>query len=116
MDELIDTHKLQLQSLIEFASGLGYEYSRHPVKKYFYSRLPENKDKEILSFNTMVQMHNNNYDLWALAFDKHKLIKATFSKITERCKLQYCKKAKVIKCQNNQVQFVDWEYEELFLK
>lgn len=121
--EIIDSSKLQLRSLVAFANALGYHQMRYvgePIN--FYSSLPENKYRSTVSFNTMVRLHNGQLLDWhgdrfrdPFAVDAYKMRVARASRIVYKCKLQYCKKTKLIVCQNHNVAFVDPAYEQLFL-
>lgn len=116
-EEMIDTTNVQLKSLISFADGLGYHY--HKVSsKYFSSDDYDNKNRVIISFQTMVKLHNNyyhdwheNYFKWPFTFSTYKIRKAKAAKIVKICNLQVNKKTKYVRASSNIVSFSHQEYE-----
>lgn len=122
--EIKDTKSLQIKSVNEFAGGLGYFLSRNG----FFMTLPEVSgaweycDKNIISFKTMVMLHNHeNYDNHGreyerFGFDLHKWNKAKSAKIVQNVNLTANKKKKSIHCHKHLVKFVKPYYEQMFLK
>lgn len=118
-DEMIDTTKLQLKSLTEFAKGLGYDFY-YPIDKRFMSNdFYGNKGKEFISFSTMVKLHNNHYQDWhggdrfksPFRFNTYKIRKARAGKIVHKVNLQMDKRTGYIRATSNIVSFVHQEYE-----
>lgn len=122
--EPTDTAKLQLRSLEVFMNALGYKKADSYFDDCinFYSILYENRHRATIAFNTAVKLHNGQLLDWhgerfrdPFAVDAYKMRVARASRIIYKCKLQYCKKTKLIICQDHNVAFVDPAYEQLFL-
>lgn len=118
-EEMIDSTKLQLKSLTEFAKGLGYDFYYPTAKSFFSNDSYGNKGKEVISFNTMVKLHNNHYQDWhggnrfkkPFNFSTYKIRKARAGKIVHTCNLQMNKRTGYIKASSSIVSFVHQEYE-----
>lgn len=54
--EIVDTSKIQLASLKNFLSALGYQY--YAIDKVFVSDLWTNRSRKVISFRTAVLVHN----------------------------------------------------------
>ena len=52
------TYKIQIESLLKFAEGIGYEM--HP-DTYQFECYARDTDKPIVDFNTMVRWHNTSF-------------------------------------------------------
>lgn len=118
MEQLVDTSKIQLKSLIMFAMKLGYVYEGHPLYgKRFYSCLKENKHRKALSFNTMVRLYNfapsicdwhGGYKI-PFDFDFKRIEEAKSVAICSKVFLQYSKSSKKIYCQRHLLKFTSKE-------
>lgn len=117
-EEMIDTTNLQLKSLTAFAEGLGYYYHK-VTSKYFSSTDHDNKGRSIISFQTMVKIHNGwysdnrhtNYMRYPFNFSTYKIRKAQAAKIVKVVNLQVNKKTKYVRASSNIVSFSHQEYE-----
>lgn len=117
-EEMIDTTKVQLKSLVEFAKGLGYEYCLFG-NSFFSSEDLDNKARANVSFSTMTKLHNGYYqDIYhrdyfkpPFRFSTYKIRKAKAGKIVNICNLQMNKKTGYIKASSSIVTFVHKEYE-----
>lgn len=115
-----DTKSLQLKSLREFAAQLGY--FMHP-SGYFCASWTQHYpcDKNIISFHTMVSLHNDgNWDNHGkvykrMGFDLFTWEKAKGSKIVHRVSLIANKKKKTIFVNKHLVWFTRPFYEDMFL-
>lgn len=121
MSEIQPTKYLQLQSLRNFMSALGYEFSEFGC--YFWSEQPENKHRSVVSFFNAVRWHNNSFIEWHGKYynapwgvDAYTFTKAQAAKIVYCAKLQYNKKEKKIVCQSHKVSFVKEAYVDMFLE
>lgn len=122
-EEIKDTKKLQLQSLLTFALELGYKCYWFDQNS-FYS---EHKGITRISFKTMVDLHNHGSkrctDLLGFIkkkspfeFNEYVWARAKAAKIVNRVFLQYSKKESEIICHKHIVSFPYPSYEQLFLK
>lgn len=124
---IIDTRKLQIHSLKEMMSALGYEYQEgwvdsHP---YFYSMKYSNKGRNIVSIKTAIKLYNgrtakcifgkppSTLSLWS--FDDHTIAKAKAARILKSIKIQYCYQTKNIIVQDHRVQFQVESYKNIYL-
>lgn len=115
-EEIIDSKKVQMKSLDEFAKGLGYTRN---VAGCFWSDDYDNKKRRNISFSTMVQLHNNHFQDWhggnyfkaPFNFSTYKIRKARAGKIVHKVSLQMSKKTKYIRVSSNIVSFCFQEYE-----
>ena len=57
--EIVDTSKVQLASLKNFMSILGYQY--YAIDKVFVSDLWTNRSRKVISFRTAVLAHNGMF-------------------------------------------------------
>jgi hypothetical protein len=123
MTEIIDTTVIQMQSVFAFAQALGYEYNKFPLEcKGFYSRLPANRHRANVSFNSMVKWHNTgfmgwhgkpNRDPWCV--DSYTFVNSQAAKIVRVAKLIHNKRTNTIRCQSFIVEFSREGYAPLFL-
>ena len=121
--EIKNTKQLQLKSLKLFANELDYWYNDfcgNFVKHHDFHN-PEPTDKLIISFQTMVSLHNKmNHDNHGkeyerLGFNFYLWNKAKASKIVRHVNLTMNKRTKYLYCHKNMVQFVHTAYEDMFL-
>lgn len=120
-EEIKNTEKIQLKSLVGFMAGLGYEYKRDwPCRSpaYFYSYEYSNKARQRISFQTSCKLHNGYYLEWhgkkfdpPFDFDPYSIKKALAAKIVVQCHLQQNKKTGFIRASSQLVQFVEPVYE-----
>ncbi len=118
-EEMIDTTKLQLKSLTEFAKGLGYDFFYPMSKSFFSNDFYGNKGKEVISFQTMAKLHNNHYEVLdhrdyfekPFNFSTYKIRKARAGKIIHCVSLQMDKRTGYIKASSHIVSFTFIEYE-----
>lgn len=116
-----DTSIIQLQSVINFCSVLGYNYFA-PTRS-FGSGWYVNKGREWISLQTAINLHNGNYHDWhGLRFrdpfsnipqDIYKA--AQKAKIVVVAKLQHSRKKGIV-TQDHRVTFVIPENAEVLLK
>lgn len=120
--EIKDTRLIQSKSLCNFAAQLGYWFS---VDGYFMKEDEfgeRNSDKNIISFRTMVDLHNNgNLDNHGqvyerMGFDLYSFEKAKGSKIVDQVFLTMNKKTGYIHVHKHLVKFTKPFYEQLFLE
>lgn len=115
-EEMIDSKKVQMKSLTEFAKGLGYQRS---ISGSFYSYDYDNKKRRNISFTTMCQLHNNHFQDWhggdrfkaPFNFSTYKIRKARAGKIVHKVSLQMSKKTGYIRAASSIVSFTFQEYE-----
>jgi len=115
-EEMMDSKKVQLKSLVEFAKGLGYERN---ISGSFYSYDFDNKKRRNISFQEMVKLHNNYYQDWhggdrfkaPFNFSTYKIRKARAGKIVHKVSLTMSKKTKYVRAASNIVSFTHQEYE-----
>ena len=122
--EIVDTSKLQLQSVKNFLSELGYSY--FSVDKVFYSPYETNKARTTVSLRSAVLAHNGSFnEIHGRGFEPSGLFgnipyewwqAANAAKIVHTVHLQHCKKGNYIKTQKHLVKFVDKENVPLFIK
>lgn len=121
-EEIKNTEKIQLKSLVGFMAGLGYEYEEGcwlmGTGGYFYSYEYSNKSRVRVSFQTACKLHNgfymkpDSFDYEApFDFDVLSLKKAKAARIVVWCHLQQNKKTGFIRASSQLVQFVEPEYE-----
>lgn len=114
-EEMVDTTKLQLFTLKEFAKGLGYQW----WGKKFLSEDFDNRKRKFISFSTMVKLFNNEYQDWhggdrfkaPFNFSTYKIRKARAGKIVHKVSLQLSKKTGYIRAASSIVAFCFIEYE-----
>lgn len=113
--EMIDTSKLQLQSLIAFAQCLDYQLIGELsfCNKIFYSSAYQNKARKYVSVNTMVEWYNKGTPSYY--FNDYQLARAEASKIVKEVHIQYSKKKNMYVTQKHWVKFMNFSYENLFL-
>lgn len=120
--KIVDTSKLQLQSIKNFLSELGYTYLN---KDYvFYCPYPSAKARSWISLSTACKLHNGHYFEWHgrvfnPPFDNipaEWIASAMKAKIIHTVYLQRCKKGNYIKAQKHLVKFVNPENISLFIK
>lgn len=115
-EEMMDSKKVQMKSLIEFAKGLGYQRN---IAGSFWSSDYDNKKRRNISFQEMVKLHNNYYQDWhggdrfkaPFNFSTYKIRKARAGKIVHKVSLTMSKKTKYIRAASNIVSFTHQEYE-----
>ena len=121
MEEIRDTSIIQLQSVKNFLSELGYQYMA--PTKCFGSGYYSNRGREYISLNTAIKLHNGSLmdwhgDRFRYPFDDtpyewfHAAHKA---KIVHVAKLQHSKKKGIIVL-DHRVRFVHEENAALLLK
>lgn len=131
-----DTKDIQIQSVCEFMSVLGY--TLHVDGKFYADTFwdchkggrdrPTFKGCEVLSFNTCAMLHNSRWvsmgytdcpmkctSSWRLMIDSYMLNKALATKIVQQVFLQGTKRGQIL-CHKHLVRFVDSSYQYLFLK
>lgn len=115
-EEMIDSKKVQMKSLTEFAKGLGYTRN---ISGSFWSSDYDNKKRRNISFITMVKLHNNHFQDWhggdrfeaPYNFSTYKIRKARAGKIVHTVSLTMSKKTKYVRVSSNIVSFTHQEYE-----
>ena len=115
-EEMMDSKKVQMKSLTEFAKGLGYQLE---LGKHFYSPEFENRKRRNISFATMTKLHNNHFQDWhggdrfkaPFNFSTYKIRKARAGKIVHKVSLTMSKKTGYIRAASNIVSFTHQEYE-----
>lgn len=121
--KVINTEKIQLQSLKNFMHELGYSWFN--VDKVFYSPFQTNKARVTVSLRNAVLLHNGHYFEWHgkifnPPFDNipaEWIASAMKAKIVQTVHLQHCKKkGNYIKAQKHLVKFVEKENSSLLLK
>lgn len=117
-EEMMDSKKVQLKSLTEFAKGLGYSFEQYSTGN-FISEEWENRKRKFVSFQTMAKLHNNHYQDWhggdrfkaPFNFSTYKIRKARAGKIVHKVSLTMSKKTGYIRASSNIVSFTHQEYE-----
>ena len=121
--KIVDTSKLQLQSIKNYMQEIGYSY--FGVDHVFYSPFETDKARSTLSLRTAQLLHNGNLmdwhgkrfqdgcfenipEEWIAAANAAKIVHTTF--------LQHHKKVNYIKAQKHLVKFVCPENAVLLLK
>lgn len=125
-DEIVDTRKLQLFSLVQVMKALHYEYVPYKASApRFESKHYSNKGREILSFSSAVKLYNGNpakcvfgrppekLTIWK--FDDYSVAQAKAARVLRSIKLQFCKSTNTILVQDHRIQFVLHSYKDLFL-
>lgn len=125
-DEIIDTRKLQLFSLIQMMKALHYEYIPYLASPpRFESEHYSNKGREVISFGSAVKLYNGNsvkcvfgrppsvLTIWS--FSDYQVAQAKAARIVRSIKLQHCKATNTIIVQDHRVQFILSSYKQLFL-
>jgi len=123
MEQIQNTARIQIQSVINFMQELGFTF--YPNEKVFESVAYEtNKANKVISFNTAIRLHNGYYTEWHgkyfnPPFDTipaEWFAAAKRAKIVHNAKLQYSKKKNAIITQNQLVKFCEPENVALFIK
>ena len=117
----VNTKVLQLQSVINFMSELGYEYL--PISSVFQSDLWTNKARKEVRLSTAIKLHNGEYiEIHGRHFKEPFMdipyewfVSANNAKIIYTAKLQHSKRKGLI-VQNHFVKFVNPENIDLFIK
>ena len=124
-DDIKDTKKLQMKSLVEFMRSLGYEMRRDWFNKNhaFYSILKENDGRNNISVRTAIDLHNGNlidshgkHFREPFDFDEYRFVKAQAARIVSVVKMQYSKKQHKFTVQSHKVQFVRPSYYHIFME
>lgn len=110
-----ETYDLQLFSLMQCMSAIGYKLMRTERGGYvFMSTLNINKEEMLMSFNRAVRLYNNGIqDKYDLYFQKQ----FEAAKIVKEIKIQYSKKQKRAFLQSvnsSLVKVVEPEYKRIF--
>ena len=123
MEQIQNTTRIQIQSVINFLQELGYTY--FPNDGVFESICYEtNKANKTISFATAVRLHNGSLmechgKYFNHPFDKIPadwIVAAHRAKIVHRAKLQYNKRTGSVITQSHMVSFVNQENVSLFIK
>ena len=123
MEQIQNTTRIQIQSVINFLQELGYTY--FPNDGVFESIGYEtNKASKTISFATAVRLHNGGLTechgkYFNHPFDKIPadwIVAAHRAKIVHRAKLQYNKRTGSVITQSHMVSFVNQENVSLFIK
>ena len=122
--KIVDTSKLQLQSVKNFLSELGYTYLSKDCA--FYCPYPSAKARSWISLSTAVLTHNGHFnEIHGRGFEPEGLFgnipyewwqAAQRAKIVHTVYLQNSKKLGRIVCQKHWVRFYESENAELLLK
>lgn len=123
--KIVNTDKIQLQSLKNFLAELGYSYFN--VDKVFYSPFETNKARTTISLHNAILAHNGYYnEIHGKGFEPSGLFgnipyewwqAANAAKIVHTVHLQHCKKkGNYIKAQKHLVKFVHPDNASLLLK
>lgn len=123
-DEIKDSTKLQLYSLVSYLEALGYHFMINATgNSWFASGEYVNKARSIISFSTAVDIYNRRYKRhnklemdYPFDFSTYALTKAEATRIVNFCNLQMNKKTGYIKATSNLVSFTKYEYYEAFIK
>lgn len=121
--EVVDTSKLQLASLKNFMSVLGYQY--YAIDKVFVSNLWSNRSRVAVGFNTAVLAHNGMFtETHGRGFEPDTVFgdipytvwqEAQADRIVHNVYLQKSYKRGIL-CTKHLVKFVRPEESELLLK
>ncbi|MGL5012954.1 MAG: DUF7390 domain-containing protein [Bacteroidales bacterium] len=121
--DIVDTSKVQLASLKNFLSALGYQY--YAIDRVFVSDLWTNRSRKVISFRTAVLAHNGAFTDWhGACFHRNSVFgdipcivwqEAQADKIVHSVYLQ-CSRKKGILCTKHLVQFVHPEDADVQLK
>jgi|SRR5690554_2195077 len=117
----VNTKVLQLQSVINYMSELGYEYL--PASAVFQSELWSNRGRQEIRLSTAIKLHNGEYnEIHGNCFKEPFLdiprewfVSANSAKIVYTAKLQHSKRKGLI-VQSHVVKFVNSENIDLFIK
>lgn len=122
--KIVNTDKIQLQSVKNFLAELGYSW--FSIDKVFYSPFETNKARTTVSLRSAVLAHNGSFnEIHGRGFEPEGLFgnipyewwqAAQKAKIVHTVYLQRCKKGNYIKTQKHLVKFVSQENAELLLK
>lgn len=125
-EDIVDTRKLQMYSLVQMMKRLHYEYIPYLASPpRFESSHYSNKGREFVSFGSAVKLYNGNsvkcvfgrppehLSLWS--FNDYDVAQAKAARIVRSIKLQQCKSTNTIIVQDHRVQFVLESYSRLFL-
>ena len=122
--KIINTEKIQLQSLKNFLSELGYTYISKDCT--FYCPYPSAKARSWISLRTACLLHNGNLMDWhGKRFQdgcfenipEEWIASAKRAKIVHTVHLQHCKrKGNYIRCQKQLVKFIEPDNANLLLK
>lgn len=125
-DEIVDTRRLQLFSLIQMMKCLHYEFVQClSAPSRFESKHYSNKGREFVSFGSAVKLYNGSpakcifgrppekLSIWH--FNDYDVARAKAARITRFVKLQQCKATNTIIVQDHRVQFVLNSYKSIFL-
>lgn len=125
-DEIVDTRKLQLFSLVQMMKALHYEYVPYLASPpRFESSHYSNKGREFVSFGSAVKLYNGNsvkcvfgrpparLSIWS--FNDYDVAQAKAARIVRSIKLQQCKATNTIIVQDHRVSFILHSYKDLFL-
>lgn len=121
--KIVDTSKIQLQSIKNFLAELGYSWFN--VDNGFYSAYETNKGRNWISLKTAQLLHNGNLMDWhGKRFQdgcfenipEEWIVAALAAKIVHTTFLQHHKKGNYIKAQKHLVKFVCPENSKLLLK
>jgi len=127
-----DTKELQMYSVIQFMSAIGYTLHRTQQGGlvFVYDNADVKVEKQTLSVQTAIRLHNADWcgmgaihrSPCMLGFkfytDIYTITQAKAAKVVEKVKLQYCKRSKSLKLQHesgHMVRFVNPSYQYLFL-
>lgn len=121
--EIVDTSKIQLASLKNFLSALGYQY--YAIDKVFVSDLWSNRSRKVISFRTAVFAHNGTFsEIHVRGFEPDTVFgdiplevwkQAQVDKVVRSVYLQ-CSRKKGILCMKHLVKFVHPEDADVLLK
>ena len=121
--EIVDTSKIQLDSLKNFMAAIGYQY--YGVDRVFVSDMWSNRSRVNISFRTAVLAHNGHFTDWhGVGFHRHSVFGdipnevwdfAQVNKIVHTAYLQKSYKKGVL-CTKHLVKFVRPSEAELLLK
>jgi hypothetical protein len=121
--EIVETSKVQLASLKNFMTVIGYQY--YSIDKVFVSDLWTNRSRKVLSFRTAVLAHNGYFTDWhGTGFHRDSVFgdiplevwkQAQADKIVHSVYLQ-CSRKKGILCMKHLVKFVHPEDADVLLK
>lgn len=118
--EIKNTLAIQMSSLKQFMTILGYDY--YGVGRVFYSDWESNKTQKWISFGNAVKLHNGNFFEWHGkyfdppfdGFSVETIQEAMKAKLVYFVKLQNSYKKGVI-VQSHVVKFLDKENVSLFI-
>ena len=125
MEQIQNTTRIQIQSVINFLQELGYTY--FPNDCVFESiglGYATNKTRRTISFATAVRLHNGGFMEWHGKYFNHPfdnipadwIVDAQKAKIVHKAKLQYNKRTGSVITQSHMVSFLNQENVSLFIK